>query len=207
VNTGTKYPPPRFCLRGIILTLACLFASKIEASQLPTELLIADFGNPKNISGWVMVNDGVMGGLSESRFELVDTTAAMFSGKVRLENNGGFASTRTRGWQLRLEGYSGILLRVKGDGKTYQFRVRTSNRFDGISYRHRFKTQKGQWQTVIVPFDQCVPVFRGRILSNVGQLVPGKIQQMGFMIADNQPGDFQLEVQWIKAYRSVSDSP
>jgi NADH dehydrogenase [ubiquinone] 1 alpha subcomplex assembly factor 1 len=165
------------------------------------EAMLFDFGTLENMDDWLVVNDGVMGGLSKSRFTLSDSKTAVFSGMVSLENNGGFASTRTKTMQFHLDGFNGILVRVKGDGKKYQFRIRTDDRLDGVSYRHLFETDKGQWQTISVPFSNCVPVFRGRILPDVGPVSPTDIQQLGFLISDKQSGEFQLEIQWIKAYR------
>ncbi len=165
------------------------------------DTILFDFGTIENMNDWLIVNDGVMGGLSRSRFALGNNNSAVFSGNVTLENNGGFASVRSRVMQFELDGYKGILIRVKGDGKKYQFRLQTSNRFDGVSYRYHFETTKDQWQTISIPFDKCAPVFRGRILRNVDPISPKDIRQLGFMISDGQTGEFQLEVQWIKAYQ------
>ncbi len=165
------------------------------------ETLLFDFGTLNHMDNWLIVNDGVMGGLSRSRFVLSDRNTAVFSGNVRLENNGGFASTRTKAMQFQLDGFKGILIRVKGDGKKYQFRIRTSDRFDGVAYRYHFETKTDQWQTIAIPFDECVPVFRGRILRDVGPVSPKDIQQLGVMASDGQSGEFQLEIQWIKAYQ------
>ncbi len=165
------------------------------------ETLLFDFGTLENMNDWLIVNDGVMGGLSGSRFVLSDSNTAVFSGIVSLENNGGFASVRTRAMQFHLDGFKGILIRVKGDGKTYQFRLRTSNRMDGAAYRHHFETKENQWQTIAIPFDEFVPVFRGRILRNADPVSPKDIQQLGIMVSDNQTGEFQLEIQWIKSYQ------
>ncbi|MFP4367628.1 MAG: CIA30 family protein [Bacteroidales bacterium] len=165
------------------------------------EAILFDFGTLENVDDWLVVNDGVMGGLSKSSFILSDSNTAVFSGNVSLENNGGFASTRTKAMQFNLHGFKGILVRVKGDGKKYQFRIRTDDRPDGISYRYHFETDIDQWQTISVPFDKCVPVFRGRILPDTEPVSPEDIQQLGFLISDKQAGEFQLEIQWIKAYR------
>jgi NADH dehydrogenase [ubiquinone] 1 alpha subcomplex assembly factor 1 len=165
------------------------------------EVMLFDFGTLENTDDWLVVNDGVMGGLSKSRFILSDSNTAVFSGNVSLENNGGFASTRTKAMQFHLDGFTGILVRVKGDGKRYQFRIRTDDRFDGVSYRYHFEAGTGQWQSIAIPFNECVPVFRGRILSDVEPVSQEDIQQVGFLISDKQSGDFHLEIQWIKAYR------
>jgi monofunctional biosynthetic peptidoglycan transglycosylase len=52
-----------------------------------------------------------------------------------------------------------------------------------------------------VPFSEFVPVFRGRILSNVSPIPPEQIQQVGLLISDKQAGKFRIEIDWIKAYK------
>lgn len=77
-----------------------------------------EFGEGKGEPRWVSVNDGVMGGLSKGGAEMKDGVM-VFSGVLSLENNGGFSSVRTRGYEADLSGAKGIVLRVKGDGRTY----------------------------------------------------------------------------------------
>jgi hypothetical protein len=143
------------------------------------EVMLFDFGTLENMDDWLIVNDGVMGGLSKSKFILSDSNTAVFSGNVSLENNGGFASTRTKAMQFHLDGFKGILIRVKGDGKKYQFRIRTDDRFDGVSYRYHFETGINQWQTISIPFNKCVPVFRGRILPRRGTCLTERYSAIG----------------------------
>jgi monofunctional biosynthetic peptidoglycan transglycosylase len=138
---------------------------------------------------------------AQSEIVLSDSNTAIFQGTVSLENNGGFSLIRTSPRFYKLGGYRGIILRLKGDGKKYQFRLRMNDRFDGISYRYQFKTDINKWIIIRVPFNECVPVFRGRILDNVEPINPNKIQQIGFLIADKQAGPFKLEIDWIKAYK------
>jgi Complex I intermediate-associated protein 30 (CIA30). len=164
------------------------------------ERLIFDFKNSDKIEDWRIVNDGVMGGFSQSKIVYSDSNTAIFKGTVSLENKGGFASTRTIPRPYNLDGYNGILLRVKGDGKIYQFRLRTNNRFDGVSYRYQFATDANTWMIIDIPFHECVPVFRGRILKDVEPILPEEIRQIGFLISNKQAGEFQLEIDWIKAY-------
>jgi monofunctional biosynthetic peptidoglycan transglycosylase len=173
-----------------------------NSDNLPSnQQVLFDFQMPSKLDGWLIVNDGVMGGLSKSKIFLSDRNTAIFQGIVSLENNGGFSSTRTTPRPFNIDGYNGILLRVKGDGKKYQFRLRTNDRFDGISYRYHFQTENNKWITVKVPFSECAPVFRGRILNDVDPVLLSQIQQLGFLISDKQAGPFKLEVEWIKAYR------
>ena len=161
-----------------------------------------EFKNADEIDSWLIINDGVMGGLSKSEIVLSDNNTAIFKGSVSLENNGGFASTRTVPRSYDLNGYDGVRLRVKGDGKSYQFRARIDDRFDGVSYRYSFETEQDKWMIIEIPFDQCEPVFRGRVLDGVKPLVSEDIQQLGFLIATKKADTFQLEIDWISAYKN-----
>ncbi len=164
-------------------------------------MLLFNFQDSDNMSDWRIVNDGVMGGFSQSEIVFSDHDTAIFQGTVSLENNGGFASIRTRPQGFDMDGYDGIAIRLKGDGKIYQFRIRTDDRFDGVSYRFNFSTETDKWIVIRVPFQECVPVFRGRVLSNVDAIIPKNIKQIGFLIAEKQSGPFKIEIDWIKAYQ------
>ena len=79
---------------------------------------------------WVAVNDAVMGGLSQGGATISDGLL-QFSGTVSLANNGGFSSVRAAGRRYDLAGATGLVLRLKGDGRSYQLRLATDARFRG----------------------------------------------------------------------------
>ena len=160
---------------------------------------IFSFDDPKEVEEWFIINDGVMGGLSESNLKNVSDGVLRFSGYLSMENNGGFASCRSRPNNLSLDDFSGIELSVKGDGRTYSFRLRTDNNYDGVAYVQEFETIPGKWLTVNLPFEKFVPQFRGRIIRNYQKLNPSSIAQLGFMISDKKEGSFVIEVDYISA--------
>ena len=176
------------------------WGAEMTKQMTSRESTIFDFGNKDQYEACRIVNDGVMGGISKSEMIAADSTTATFQGDVSLENNGGFASVRTMPHKYNLDGYTGITIRVRGDGKKYQFRIRIDNRFDGISYRYIFDTKPNKWMTIHMPFSDFVPTFRGRILDE-DPLSAKEIEQLGFLIADKQAGNFRLEIDWIKAYK------
>jgi len=149
---------------------------------------------------WYTVNDNVMGGVSHS-LVVVDTELQMlsFSGDVSLENNGGFASTRSQWTNYNLGAFDGIALRVRGDGNTYRFRIRTEETGSGIAYTSLFTTEADIWQEVYIPFSEMVPLHRGFVVNIAGSLNPESIRSFGLMLADKQEGDFSLDVDWINA--------
>jgi monofunctional biosynthetic peptidoglycan transglycosylase len=146
---------------------------------------------------WVVIVDGVMGGRSSGTVDLTPG-GLVFSGTLSLENNGGFSSAR-RTLDERPEGRLGIRLRLRGDGRSYQLRLRPNRDYDGVAWRAQFATS-GEWQDIELGFDAFEPVFRGRAVPQAGAIDPGDIRQLGFMIADRQPGPFTLEVRSIEFY-------
>jgi len=148
-----------------------------------------------NPGSWQIVNDGVMGGISSSRMVEADGVLN-FEGELSLENNGGFASAR-RLVDADLSQAAGVRLEVRGDGRTYQFRLRQNDRFDGVAWRSEF-TATAEWQTVELSFEDFVPVFRGRRVPEAGLVVPASIRQIGFLLADKTPGPFMLEIRSIE---------
>lgn len=151
---------------------------------------------------WNSINDGVMGGISSGRMVLHDDSA-VFSGNLSLENNGGFASVRSRPQQHNMAGRHGIVLRVRGDGRTYGVRLRTDDRFDGVSYQAALPTRPGEWQETAIPFTAFRPVFRGRDVPDWPELDPAKIRTFGLILADGQPGDFRLQLDRIGTFLSA----
>jgi len=183
----------------ILITLAT--ASKETGDNMDTaNQLVIDFKEPPAAT-WRAINDGVMGGLSQSDLAITGDGTGVFAGNLSLENSGGFASVRTSLGEIDLSEFDGLAVRVAGDGKRYRLRLRTDNRFDGIAYQAIFDTTNEDWQTVEIPFETFVPTYRGRTLRDVPPLDRAKICQLGFMIADKQEGRFRLEIALIHAYK------
>ncbi|WP_165728912.1 CIA30 family protein [Pseudoalteromonas sp. 31A1] len=145
---------------------------------------------------WYAVNDSVMGGVSNSQ---VNQTAKslIFEGNVSLENNAGFASIRTE-FNAQGQNSKAIALRVKGDGQTYQLRLRTTNYLDGAAYTHSFKTVKNEWVDINFAPSDFTLTYRGRMLEQQVVIDFDDIKQLGFMIAGKQEGRFKLEVSKIE---------
>ena len=163
-----------------------------------SEKIVIDFG--AGAEAWPNIDDPVMGGLSRSRMT-VSGDVAVFEGVVSLENNGGFASLRSRPAEHDLRGFDGIALRLPGDGKTYGVRLRTDSRFDGVSYQTKVATEADRWVEIRLPFETFAPVFRGRRVPGYPALDPARIQTFGLIISDKQEGPFRLEIDWITAFR------
>ena len=176
---------------------ACL--SLAMNADAASEKMIFDFQTATNSPAWQVVNDDVMGGVSTSQFQVLTNGFALFSGTLRLENNGGFASVRSAPVRENLTGLTAFVLRVRGDGRRYKFSARTGTGFDTPFYQCSFTTKQGAWEEHRLAFSDFVPTFRGRVLTDLPPLTPAKVNSLGFQISDKQAGPFRLEIGWIKA--------
>jgi monofunctional biosynthetic peptidoglycan transglycosylase len=168
--------------------------------------ILVDFGDTDRTE-WRAINDGVMGGVSQSGMRRTDQGTGVFAGILSLENNGGFASVRAVVGRHDLSAYRGLEVRVRGDGRSYQLRLRTDDGFDGIAYASTFETRDGEWTTTRIPFDRFLPTFRGRTLTDVPPLDTARIHQVAFMLADKNPGPFSLEIDVVRTWGSSARNP
>ena len=149
--------------------------------------------------GWQTVLDGVMGGLSTGSIEAGEGGTLRFSGELSLENNGGFSQVRTSVPQGTFEGATGIVLRVKGDGRNYQCDIRSSRlRLMAGGYQRVFATKAGEWTEVEIPFSECVANSFGQRVRNAPSLDPASIESVGITLSDKKEGPFAIEVDWIR---------
>jgi monofunctional biosynthetic peptidoglycan transglycosylase len=168
-----------------------------------TNKLLFDFQATNHSPAWEVVNDDVMGGVSTSQFQVLTNGFAVFSGTVRLENNGGFASVRSAPMRENFGGLTAFVLRVRGDGRRYKFTVRTDSGFNTPLYQCSFTTKQDEWEEHRLAFCDFVPTFRGRVLTGVPPLNPAEATSVGFLIADKRSGPFRLEIDWIKASPAI----
>lgn len=145
---------------------------------------------------WDVVNDSVMGGISNSQV-LQNDGNLVFTGNVSLANNGGFASIRTL-LDVQSQDITKIMLRIKGDGQTYQLRLRTNEYMDGAAYTRSFSTTKSEWLNIEFLPEDFQLTYRGRLLEQQPTINFKDIKQLGFMIAGKQAGEFRLEVEKIE---------
>ena len=155
---------------------------------------IYTFSAQSNIRAWNVVNDGVMGGISTSSLVLTEEGHGKFSGHVSLANFGGFASIQSSTSVKLPIDKKYIVLRVKGDGKRYEFRIK-GEAYQAESYVHSFMTT-GNWETIKLEISEFYPQFRGRRL-NLPNFHFRTIEQISFLIANKKEEDFHLLIDWV----------
>jgi monofunctional biosynthetic peptidoglycan transglycosylase len=179
---------------SVALLLLTMGSTLVAADK---DRVLFDFGKPDAAKQWQTVNDGVMGGVSDGRYRITDNETMEFFGTLSLENNGGFASVRSREAKLGLEEGDSIVIRVRGDGREYTFRLNVPRSISRNSYRQSFTTKKDEWIEVTLPMEKFVATWRGRVFPNE-KFDPSNVTGMGIQLSDKKAGPFKLEVEWIK---------
>lgn len=176
---------------SIHMTLIFLLSIILMSTDTLPLYVFNDNSKPQD---WQIVDDVVMGGKSQGQFYINDQGNGVFHGNVSLENNGGFSSLRHRLKPLQIDSYSKIDLYIKGDGKRYQFRLK-SDTYDRHSYITYFETN-GSWQTVTIELPEMYPTFRGMKL-NMPNYPGEQIEELTFLISNKKEEGFQLEISKI----------
>jgi len=174
------------------------FIMVVLSSSSFAEIQLFDSGAKPSSLNWNIVNDTVMGGRSSSRWISKSSSPCSFEGYLSLENNGGFASVRCDLNNENLTKTEGIFIRVKGDGRKYQFRIR-SQASRWANYSHEFKTVRNKIKTFYLPFKDFEPSWRGRSLNNLPVLKGKDVRGIGFLLGDKIQGKFKLEILSISA--------
>ncbi|GAB0495042.1 hypothetical protein MMPV_006339 [Pyropia vietnamensis] len=193
---------------------------------------------------WAPLDDVIMGGLSSSTLRAVGTSAdgagndasdygpcALFAGTLRTANRGGFAQARARlEPAINLSGYDGLVLTVRGDGRDYKVNLKNDDTPE-ITFQAQFSTSDtstssstgpaghDRWHRVTLPWDDFLPVRRGRLLHGDGGATYGrtldtaalssvavlcsKLSAGGLPSPSFRPGAFSLAIRSIKAYRAA----
>tara|TARA_B110000858_G_C17705057_1_gene427819 strand:+ start:58 stop:591 length:534 start_codon:yes stop_codon:yes gene_type:complete len=159
-----------------------------------TSSLIFKFEPGVSTKGWRVIDDRVMGGRSQGDFEVNLEGLGVFEGYVTTENNGGFSSLRYSFYGLKTTGFTSVVLKLKGDGKSYQFRLKESDN-QRHSYIYSFTTS-GEVQEITIPLKNFVPSFRGYTL-DIPNFNANKIEEIAFLIGNKVKENFRLEIDRI----------
>lgn len=157
--------------------------------------IIFDFSSNSDVQNWRILDDVVMGGRSNGEFSISEDGHGLFRGEISLENNGGFSSVRYFMNDMPIKAENTVRIRLKGDGKTYQLRIKNNRRYE-YAYVHEFKTS-GEWQELEVAVGDMYPIYRGNRL-NRPNFNHDSINELSFLIGNGKPETFKLLVDKIE---------
>ena len=164
-------------------------------SIIMNPIVLFDFNLNSNIDNWRVVDDSVMGGISSSKFFIDASGNGVFKGSVSLENNGGFCSVQHYPKPVSLKEKKIFSIRLKGDGKKYQFRVK-SERSNYYSYIYEFQTTT-DWQTIEIPIPKLYASFRGRTI-DIPNYDGASLEEIAFLVGNKKNENFQLLIDKIE---------
>jgi len=186
-------------------------ASNLSAAALLSLCCAVAASSPTHLiddpTAWRIVNDGVMGGMSNSRVSRAGD-ALRFAGEISLQNNGGFASIR-RPFEAAARGddAKGFALRVRGDGNRYRLRLYTRDAAgseNGYSHYAVFDTRAGEVTAVQLRWPQFAASFRGRAV-DAPPIRLAEVIGVGVMITKDDHrdgrGPFALDLLGIEPLR------
>ena len=174
--------------------LLLILGSSLMADDTP--ITVFDFSGTDAAKEWQTINDGVMGGVSDGKFKITDKKTLEFYGTLSLENNGGFASVRSKAKKLGLE--KGDVL-VTGPGREeYSMNLYIPRPLVAFSYQAAVKTKKDESIEVKLPLEKFEATSFGRVVKDAGPVDPAEVNALGFLLGDKKAGPFKLKVEWIK---------
>ncbi|CAI5714928.1 unnamed protein product [Hyaloperonospora brassicae] len=108
---------------------------------------------------------------------------------------------------LLLHGYEGIAMRIMTDGREYRMNVQMESWNPFNLYMGFIRTPPNKWVDVTLPFRDFLLTAKGFVkLDDETELDPSQLKSVGFAIADQKEGDFELRIQWIKAVAQLRSS-
>ena len=161
----------------------------IQLLLIMNTITIYDFSKNATANDWKIVDDVVMGGESNGRFSIDNEENGVFEGRISLDNNGGFSSVRHLSEKVEVTKNSVVVIRLKGDGKDYQFRIKM-NKNDNYSYITTFQTS-GEWETIEIQLSDLYPSFRGRKLE-MPNFESNSFEEITFLIGNKKSESFKL---------------
>mgnify|MGYP002020602562 FL=1 len=156
--------------------------------------IVYDFSEDSSLRNWRVIDDGVMGGRSQGSLRINFEGHGVFSGFVSLKNYGGFSSIRFNTTPINVIEYGYISIKVFGDNKEYQLRIK-SDYYDRHVYSKPFFATN-EWQEISIPLGKMKPQFRGRKL-RMSNFNERSIVEIGILIGNKVEEDFTLFIDSI----------
>lgn len=156
--------------------------------------IIVDFTKIKSIKDWVIVDDDVMGGMSNGYLRINEDGYGEFHGNVSLENYGGFTSMQNSLLDIEVKDLSFLTIKVKGDNSNYQIRIKSELR-EEFWYIYEFNASD-KWSQINIPLKEMKPSYRGKFLS-LQNFNHKYISEIAILIGNKKNQNFNLEIESI----------
>nr|SVE88743.1 EOG090X091L [Daphnia sinensis]SVE89367.1 EOG090X091L [Daphnia sinensis]SVE89987.1 EOG090X091L [Daphnia sinensis]SVE91244.1 EOG090X091L [Daphnia sinensis] len=197
----------------------------IMGIPLPGEVDIQwSFNESTDFDNWVVTSDSDHNeGHSTSTLSVSPTGKGLFSGnlstqlvrdgKVKRAGYCNFKSIRPQKSFKRdsfhdWSGYTHLVMRVRGDGRSYMITLGTAGYFD-VNWNDQFHfalfTRGGpHWQVSKIPFSRFYMTSKGRIQDSQEPVPLNRITSFGITAGDKNNGPFRLEIDYIGLERDPS---
>ncbi|XP_015518711.1 complex I intermediate-associated protein 30, mitochondrial [Neodiprion pinetum] len=174
-------------------------------------------GDKKSLDQWFVTADSdYEEGYSNCSLQLTKSGRGLFSGYLdkRVPKTGnikkaGYCNINTLRARksFKREGYydwhpyNHLVMRVRGDGRSYMLNISTAGYFDitwNDVYHYALYTRGGPyWQYVKIPFSKFFMASKGRIQDHQEPLPLHNVVSFGITAADKVTGPFNLEIDYI----------
>ncbi|KHN39593.1 Putative complex I intermediate-associated protein 30 [Glycine soja] len=117
---------------------------------------------------------------------------------------------------IDLDSYDTIAMKLKGDGRCYISTIYTENwvnspgQMEDNSWQAFVYVPEGNWYIMKIPLARYLPTWRGNVIDAQIEMNPSRVLGMSLSVnaeggvpgARSGPGDFRVELDWIKAMRT-----
>ncbi|GKV09751.1 hypothetical protein SLEP1_g21204 [Rubroshorea leprosula] len=117
---------------------------------------------------------------------------------------------------IDLDSYDSLALKLKGDGRCYISTIYTENwvnspgQQEDNSWQAFVFVPRDNWYIAKIPLAHYLPTWRGNVIDANLEMNPSRIVGMSLSVnaegglpdAKSGPGDFRVEIDWIKAIRT-----
>ncbi|KAK9107485.1 hypothetical protein Syun_023496 [Stephania yunnanensis] len=207
-------------------------ALKWNAEDLipPSEKYIFGFNSKEQLKRWHLYSDSEYGGMSSASLEIKDAengARGVFYGNLSSDiaegsnwkmNRSGFCGMRSKKFDgfIDLDAYDTIAFNIKGDGRCYISTIYTENwvnspgQEEDNSWQAFVFVPKDNWYIAKIPLERYLPTWRGNVIDVNLEMNPSRVVGMSLSVnaeicapgAKSGPGDFNVEIDWIKALRT-----
>ncbi len=156
-----------------------------------------DFGRNQTGSDWMVIVDGVMGGLSTGDAYLKDESI-YFEGVVSLENNGGFSSLRAPFVSTDLSETKTIEIRYRSTGISCALSLDLSNRWWETNFKLALSNTNDEWKTERFSIEELKAYKMGKPKGySISKEDLAEVMRIGFITNEKRAGAFSLEVDYL----------